>query len=883
MKKPIFSLITLISALWMIAPASWAQTIVKPEITYTATHQKYTLAALAVDGIKGYDDDLLRSISGLDVGRTYEVPGPDMSQAIQNYWKQGLFSNVSIEADSIIGNRIYLHVHLTAQPRVSSITINGLKKSDREEVQKRIPFSVGNQITPNLVDNAKKLIKRYFNEKGYKNAEIEIVQREDVTKENSMLVDVNVNKNEKIRVAHIFVTGLDSLAKGESIGKVKRAMKKTHEKKGILNWFKSKKFMPDEYVNDKMLTIDKLNSWGYRDALLVSDSVVTLDPGHVDIYLNYERGQKYYVRNITWVGNTVYNTDALAKCLKMERGDVYDQEFMHKRLSSDEDAIGTQYYNSGYVFYNLDPVEINVEGDSIDLEMRISEGRQATLNHIRIAGNDRVFDEVIRRELKTKPGDLFSMDALQRSLRELGSMNQFDPEALNSEIQKNIKPDPATGTVDITYPLVSKGGDQIELSLGWGQTGIIGRVGLKFTNFSIQNLFRKGGYKRAGFIPQGDGQTLSISGQTNGTYFQSYSLQFIDPWIGKKRPNQFSFNIFYSKQTDVSSRYYTDYAQYYNYYNYYSGYGSTNNYYNYSNYYDPDKYVQLLGASIGFGKRLRWPDDYFQFMADLSYTRYMLKNWQYFLIQNGNCNNINLTLTLSRSSTSDNFFPRRGSEFLFSVSLTPPYSLWDGKDYQNLATNYNSKTYSKESQDKYRWIEYHKWKLKFRNFTALASMQKYTPVLMTRAEIGILGHYNKYKKSPFESYYVGGDGMSGYSTSYATETIGLRGYDNGSIAGANYDNAYAYTRLTLELRMPLVLETSISAYALAFLEAGNAWQDIKDFNPFSLKSSAGVGARILLPMVGMLGIDWAYGFQKYNAVGTKIGGSQFHFILGQEF
>ena len=605
-----------------------AQTAVTPDITYTANNTRYILGGLTVDGIKGYDDDLLLSYSGLEVGKIYQVPGADISQAIHNYWKQGLFSNVSIEADSIVGSTIYLHVKLTAQPRVSSIRYNGVKKSEREDIEQRLGLTVGNQITPNLIDNAKKLIKRYFDDKGYKNAEIDIQQKEDVTKENSMLVDVNINKNEKIRVHKIFVTGLDSLAQGESIGKLKRAMKKTHEK-SLVNFFKSKKFIPEKYAEDKWNTIDKLNGWGYRDALLVKDSIVTLDPKHVDIYLDYDMGQKYYVRNINWVGNTVYTTDQLSSVLKMQRGDVYDQQFMSKRLNEDEDAIGKEYYNNGYVFYRLDPVEVNVEADSVDLEMRIYEGRQATLNHIRISGNDRVYEEVIRRELRTKPGDLFSMDALERSVRELASMNQFDPEILQTEIQKGIKPDEQSGTVDITYPLVTKGGDQIELSAGWGQTGIVGRVSLKFTNFSIQNLFGKKGYKRAGFIPQGDGQTLAISGQTNGTYFQSYSLQFVDPWFGKKRPNQFSFSVYYSKQTDVNSNYYSNYA---NYYNYYYGYGTSSNYYNYSNYYDPDKYVKLLGVSLGFGKRLRWPDDFFMFMAELSYTRYMLKYCQFFSI-----------------------------------------------------------------------------------------------------------------------------------------------------------------------------------------------------------------------------------------------------------
>ncbi len=845
---------------------------IKPLINYTGDRTRYVLGGLVVEGVSGYDDELLKNISGLNVGSVYDVPGDDIAEAIRRYMGQKLFANVRIEADSIVGSEIFLHVYLTAQPRVSSINYSGVKKSEREDLEQRLGLQVGNQITPNMVDRAEIYIKRYFDEKGFKNAKVTITQKEDVTAQNRVMLDIDIVKNEKIKVKRIHISGVDE----KEARKLKRAMKKTHEK-SLANIFRSKKFIPEKYEEDKGFVIDKMNAWGYRDALITSDSVATVDEGHVDVYLNVYRGQKYYLRNVEWVGNKVYPSDLLQNVLKMKRGDVYDQSLLNKRLHEDDDAIGNMYYNNGYVFYNLTPVEVNIDGDSIDLEMRIEENNQATFNHVRIAGNDRVYENVIRRELHTKPGDLFSMEAIKRTVMELANMNQFDPEALQAELSKNIKPDPASGTVDITYPLVTKGGDQVELSAGWGQTGIVGRVGLKFTNFSIQNLFGNGA-KRAGFIPQGDGQTLSLSGQTNGTYFQSYSLSFLDPWFGGKRPTQFSFSVYYSKQSDVNSSYYNNYN---NIYNYYYGYGTNSSYYDYSNYYEPDKYVKMFGFSIGLGKRLRWPDDYFSFMAELSYTRYMLKSWQYFLITDGNCNNINLSLTLSRSSTNDPFFPRRGSEFMASVTLTPPYSLWDGKDYKNLATNYNTAAYQREAQEKYRWIEYHKWKVKFRTFTALSNASK-TPVLMTRAEFGILGAYNRYKKSPFESYYVGGDGMSGYSTGYATETIGLRGYDNGSLAGNNSSNAYAYSRMTLELRYPLMLQASTSMYALAFVEGGNAWTDVSKFNPFDMKRSAGFGVRLLLPMVGLMGIDWAYGFQK-NINGYNAGGSQFHFIIGQEF
>ena len=556
----------------------------------------------------------------------------------------------------------------------------------------------------------------------------------------------------------------------------------------------------------------------------------------------------------------------------MERGDVYNQKLMNKRLSEDEDAVGNLYYNNGYVFSRIEPTEVNIVGDSIDLEMRVTEGPQAHLNHVRINGNDRLYENVVRRELRTKPGDLFSKEALMRSARELASMGHFDPE----KVVPDVKPDYESGTVDVNWNLEQKSNDQIEFSLGWGQTGVIGRVGLKLNNFSMANLFNKNKEHR-GIMPIGDGETMSLGAQTNGTYYQSYNIGYSTSWFGGKRPIQFSVGAYYSKQTDVSSNYYNS-AWMNNYSNYMYGYNSYGyNYRNYENYYDPDKYVKLLGVSLGWGKRLRWPDDYFTLNVELAYQRYMLKNWRYFLITNGNANNLNLSVSINRTSTDNQLFPRRGSEFTASVTLTPPWSLWDGKDYKNLATNSASPNYVKEQQEKYRWIEYHKWKFKSKTYTALSGGQKCF-VLMTRVEMGLLGSYNRYKKSPFETYYMGGDGMSGYSTGYAEETIGLRGYENGSLT-PYYQEGYAYDRFTLELRYPLMLGNT-TIYGLGFVEAGNAWNDTKDFNPFDMKRSAGVGVRIFLPMVGLMGIDWAYGFDK--VWGTK-GGGQFHFILGQEF
>lgn len=858
------------------ATTAFAQNVrVKPNITY-GNEEKYVLGGLRVDDVAGFENELLVSISGLSIGQEYEIPGADMTDVLRRYWSQKLFSDVSIEADSIVGNRIYLHIVLKAQPRISAVSYEGVKKSERQDLERSLGLMVGSQVTPDLLDRAKKITQKHFEDKGYKNIQVDIQQRQDVTKENAVLVDVVISKNQRIKVRNIHIAGVTE----KEARKLKRAMKKTHEK-SLLNIFRSKKFLPEKYEEDKGFVIDRMNGWGYRDALVTRDSVATIDDAHVDIYLDIYKGKRYYVRNIEWVGNTVYPTSGLEQTLQMKRGDIYNQQMLNERLFSDDDAVHNVYYNTGYVFSRIDPVETNIVGDSVDLEIRIREGQQATFNRVNITGNDRVYENVIRRELATKPGDLFSMDAIKSSVMYIGQMQQFDVEALGNALNHAIKPDEENGTVDITYPLTSKGGDQFQISAGWGPTGIIGTVGVKFTNFSLQNLFHRGN-KRGGFLPQGDGQTLSINAQTNGTYYQSYSLSFLDPWFGGKRPNQLSIGIYYNKQTDVNSRYYSNsYLQ--NYYQsmYYGYYGSNSSYYNYTNYYDPDKYVKMLGLSVGFGKRVRWPDDHFTFMAELSYTRYMLKSWQYFLITDGNCNNFNLTLSLNRSSVGNTFFPRSGTEFSLSLTATPPYSLWDGKDYKNLATDYKSATYRQEAQEKYRWIEYNKWKFKLRTFTALANVPK-APVLMTRVEFGMLGSYNRYKKSPFEAYYVGGDGMSGYTYGYATETIGLRGYENGSLAGLHGDNAYAYSRMTMELRYPLMLEGQTNIFALAFIEGGNAWQDVKKFNPFNMKRSAGAGVRLMLPMIGMLGIDWAYGFQRYIN-GEKAGGSQIHFILNQEF
>ena len=846
--------------------------IVYPDINYAGTPRTLVIGGINVSGVEGYEDYMLSGISGLTVGQTITVPGNEVTNAVKRYWKHGLFSDVSIGADSIVGNKIYLNIYLQTLPRVSEINYIGLKKSEREDMEAKLGLLKGGQVTPNILSRAKFLAKKYFDDKGFNNADISIMQRDDVTNKNSVILDVVVDKKQKMRVRDIIIDNNRALTNSNIKGGLfkKGAFKKIHEAGKLGSLFKSKKFTPERWKEDKRNLIKKYNELGYRDAVIVKDSVWTVDDKHVSVYVKVDEGTKYYIRNITWVGNTVYPTDYLSALLGMKKGDVYNQTLMNKRLTEDEDAVGNQYWNNGYLFYNLQPTEMNVVGDSIDLEMRITENQQARLNHVRINGNDRLYENVVRRELKTKPGDLFSKEALMRSARELASMGHFDPEKVNPD----VKPDPENGTVDINWNLQQKSNDQVEFSLGWGQNGLIGRVGLKLNNFSIRNLFNKNSERR-GILPIGDGEVLSVGVQTNGRYYQSYNMNYSTNWFGGKRPTQFSIGAYYSKSTDVSSNYYNS-GYMTNYYNYMYGYGNYA-YNNYENYYDPDTYIKLIGASLGWGKRLRWPDDYFTLSVQLAYTRYMLKNWRYFLLSTGNANNLNLNFSINRTSTDNQLYPRKGSEFTASVSLTPPWSKWDKKDYQNLALDPQSSTYLAEQQEKYKWVEYHKWKFKAKTYTALSGGQKCF-VLMTRVEFGLLGSYNRYKKSPFETYYVGGDGMSGYTTGYAEETIGLRGYENGQLTPRGYEG-YAYDRMSLELRYPFLLGNT-TIYGLGFVEAGNAWDETKKFNPFDMKRSAGVGVRIFLPMVGLMGIDWAYGF---DTVFGKKGGSQFHFILGQEF
>lgn len=845
-----------------------------PVISYSLSPKQYKIEDIKVTGVKNYDDFVLIGFSGLSVGDLITVPGEEITAAVNRFWKHGLFSDVKILATKIQDDKVWLEIMLKQRPRISEVNYNGIKKGEREDLDAKLNLKKGFQITPNLIDRAKIVIQKFFDGKGFKNVDVQIVQKDDVSKEGEVIVDINIDKHEKTKINQIVFTGNSMLKDAD----LKKVMKKTNEKFAWKRWktsikemFSTKKFVTEEYEKDKKNIIDKYNELGYRDAVLLADSVINHNEKTVDVYLSISEGQKYYLKDINFVGNTQYPTDQLMAILDMKPGEVYNQKKLNERLTTDDNAVSNIYYNNGYLFFGADPVEVEVVKDSIALEIRIQEGPQATINRIIINGNDRLYEDIVRRELRTKPGMLFSREELIRSVRELAQMGHFDPENMNP----NPVPDAENGTVDIQYNLVSKANDQVEFSAGWGQTGVIGKLSLKFTNFSMKNFLNPSTYK--GIIPQGEGQTLTLSGQTNGRYYQAYSVSFMDPWFGGKRPNTLSVSAYFSMQTAVSSNFLSSSSYGMNpYYGMNSMYRNSMYSNNYELAYDPDKSMKVLGMAVGYGKRLNWPDDYFQFMLTLNYQLYMMKDWAYFLVQNGNSHNVNMELMLQRNSVDNPLYTRRGSQFSVSVSATPPYSLWDGKDYASMADT---------DQGKFKLIEYHKWKFKAKIFSPLAPLTvKRTPVLMSRIEYGFLGYYNKNKRSPFETFYMGGDGMSGYSTMNSNETIGLRGYENGSLAGNNGYNsyAYAYSRLAMELRYPFLLEPTSTIYGLVFVEAGNAWQNLNDFNPFDLKRSAGVGVRIFLPMIGMMGIDWAYGFDKVNGQRTA-GGSNFHFIIGQEF
>jgi len=862
-----FTLLIILSQFLRAQTTSVKDSTILPIIEYSNSTPKYEIAAITVTGAGNYEDFVLIGFSGLAVGDIINVPGEAITKAVKRFWKQGLFSDVKILATKINDGKVWLNIALKERPRVSEVNYIGLKKSEIEDLEVKVGIIKGNQITPNISDRAKKVIDKYLEEKGFLNVQVNVYQRNDPKKSGYVIVDINVDKKLKTKIHQLIYSGNSALTHNQ----INKAMKKTNDN-NWRNFFRTKKFVREEYEKDKIALIDKYNEIGYRDAYIAADSVVAFDNKTVNVYLTVNEGKKYYYRKIKWIGNTIYPYDYLNAILGVKRGDVYNHKNLMARLQNDDDAVSKLYQNRGYLFFNVEPVEVQIDKDSIDFEMRIYEGKPATINEIGIKGNSRVYEHVVRRELRTKPGQLYSQEDIMRSLRELAQMGHFDPE----KIKPDILPDPENGTVDINYELETKGSDQIEFSAGWGSTGVVGSIGLKFSNFAIQNLFRPSTYR---IVPQGEGQTLTINGKTNGNSYSQVSLSFLEPWLGGKRPNSLSSSIYYSTQSDVSSRYASNYSNYIN--SMASNYGYGNSGSSYSSQYqseiDPNKYMRTLGASLGYGKRLSWPDDYFTFYGELSYQLFMLKNWLYLPpLTDGNYNNFSVNLTLSRSSIDNPIYTRSGSAFSLGLKITPPYSVINGGKV-------NGKSYSDPtmtSTERYKFLEYHKWTFNGKTFTPLSADNKL--VLMSRAIFSYLGNYNVNARSPFETFNMGGDGMAN-NTSYGTDYIAMRGYTSGALTPIDPKTqspmGYVYDKFTMELRYPLSLEQSATIYALTFVEAGNCFNKISDYNPFDLKRTAGIGVRIFLPMFGMMGIDWGYGFDKING---SVSGSQFHFVLGQE-
>ncbi|HPR30885.1 MAG TPA: outer membrane protein assembly factor BamA [Prolixibacteraceae bacterium] len=864
-------LVTFFFNLWSQLPDSTNFSI------YYSSPRKYTIGGMEIVGIRYLDKDMLKNYAGLRIGDEITVPGDDITQVIKKFWKQGLFSDVKINAAKLVGDEIFLEIFLRERPRLSRVNYKGVRKSEVDDIKERVLLLEGGQIVDAQLINAKRIITDIFKEKGFLNTEVNIIQRDDPENENSIILDIAIDKKEKVKISKLVFHGVEKV----KVGKLEAAMKKTNDKK-LKNFFLTKKFQEDLYEEDKRNLVDKYNELGFRDAIVTRDTVIKNDTDNtVQIELWIEEGNQYHIRDIKWVGNTVYPGPYLSQFLGIGKGDIYNQKQLDKRLSTDPDAVSNLYLDNGYLFFNINPVETNVKSDSIDLEMRLFEGKQATIDRVIIEGNTKTHEEVARRELYTLPGDLFSKTKLMRSYRQLAQLGHFDQERIGID----PIPDQESGTVDIKYSLIERANDQIELSGGWGMGMFVGSIGLRFTNFSAQNIFNKEAWRP---LPSGDGQTLSLRAQTNGKFYQQYSFTFMEPWFGGKKPNNFSLSIYYSKLTQSTADY-DYYGSGYGGYPYGYGYGGYSPYgygnYGYGNYgggygYTPNyegaeitAWQITYGASLGYGYRLDWPDDFFTIYHELSLQHYNLKEWPYYFLRDGDINDISFKTVFSRNSIDNPLYSRHGSSFSLSLELTPPYSSFNGKDYG-----------AKDMTDKerYNFLEYHKWLFNAKWFTTLDRAEKF--VLHSKFEFGLLGYFNEYRRSPLEGFKMGGDGMSGYDI-YGADNIALRGYTNNSITptdgAGRYGNIYA--KATFELRYPITLSESANIYALAFLEAGNSWYDQKTFNIFDLKRSAGVGVRFWLPMFGLLGIDWGYGFDMPNSGGPSSAKSQFHFVIGQQF
>lgn len=796
--------------------------------------KRYCVKEITVSGVKFLNPDVLVSMTAISIGDTIQVPGEAITKAVKKLWGQGLFSNVDIKASRIDGDDIYLEISLTEQPRLTTVNFTGIRKGEADDLKDKLKLRSGSQLTQATLENSVHIIKKHYRAKGFLNVEVNPVLENDTIISNGTKLTFNIQKNDRVKIGEISFEG----NKAYSQVRLRRALKKIHRRD--LNIFKSAKFIEADYDESMDNLIAFYNEHGYRDFKILSDSIYTINLKRIGIHFKIFEGPQYHINNIKWVGNTKLPAEALNAVLGMKKGDVYDKSLLEKRLFTDENSISTLYMDDGYLFFHIEPVEVRIQNDSVDLEMRIYEGDQATVNRVIITGNTKTNEHVIRREIWSKPGYLFSKSEITRTLRELGQMGHFDPEKLGID----PLPNQADGTVDLKYSVEEKANDQLEVSGGWGNKMFVGTLGIRFSNFSVRRIFDKNAWRP---VPSGDSQSLAIRASTNGTYYKAFSLSFTEPWLGGRKPTNFSFSLYRTIQS-----------------------GGVSYFYQTSN-----KYFRVSGASIGIGTRLKWPDDYFTIYNEVGIQNYKLSNWSgYFIFTEGQSNNLSYKVTLGRNSTDQMIYPRTGSNFSLSLQITPPYSLFNGKDYSKPMPD----------SEKYKWIEYHKWTGRIQWYIALVE----NLVLYTNFQMGVMGYFNsKLGHSPFEGFDLGGDGMSGYNL-YGKETIGLRGYQNGSltpyvrVGESLVGNAHLYDKYTVELRYPISLKPQAAIYLLTFLEAGNAWQNAGDFNPFNVHRSAGVGARFFLPMLGMLGVDWGYGFDKVPRRPDAHKG-QFHFIIGMPF
>ncbi|MAU36092.1 MAG: outer membrane protein assembly factor BamA [Flavobacteriales bacterium] len=809
--------------------------------------ETYQIGGITVNGANNLNNSTLVAISGLSIGNPIKIPGEEISGAIKKLWKQGLFSNIDISIAKIEGNSVFLNINLKEHPRLSKFKFTGKKvrKSDITTLKEDLQLMRGKVLTQNLINNSIQTIKEYYINKGYYNVRVGYSTNIDSTTTNSENLIFNINTGKKVKIKEIIIKGRNQIVnknksllnRNDSIYSIstrtlKKSMKET-KAKNFWRFWKFSKFIDNNYEDDKKNIISKYNEIGYRDAKIEYDTSYMNNDNTITLEITINEGEPYKFGNITFIGNTVYSSEELSNQLGIKNNDIFDESVLNNRLFNSPDGtdISSLYLDDGYLFFNATPVEIAVTDKKIDIEVRIYEGKQARINKVMVKGNTKTNDHVIMRELRTLPGDLFKRSDIMRSQRELAQMQYFNPEKFDVKVD----PDPVRNQVDITYVVEEKSSDQIQLQGGWGAGRIVGQLGLNFGNFSTRNILKKDKWTP---LPSGDGQMLSLSASSNGIYYQNYNISFTEPWLGGKKPNSLTVSLYKS----ISS-------------NGLQG--------------DSRQATEIMGVSLGLGKRLKYPDDYFSIYNGVSFQQYkLINNQSFFSFSNGFSNNINYTIRLARNSVDQLIYPRRGSNLSLSLKLTPPYSKFDDIDDYSTVSD----------QEKYSWIEYYKWKFKSSWFSAFTDKL----VVNTRVEMGLLGAYNKnLGVAPFERFYVGGDGMSGMGYQFdGRELISLRGYSNNSISPST--GATIYDKYTTELRYAISLNPSSTVYALSFLEAGNAWEDFDNFNPFEVKRSVGFGVRIMLPMIGMMGLDYGWGLDEINGK-PDVNGGQFHFSIGQQF